>query len=170
MSSEPNKFTAEEKAAIALKAQSGDPDVKQELAEKHGITVEEIDNWIRETGSTSVKETEEETVSLEATEEFANSVAYGAVPDNLNYPRLIFWSLFGTTIVVVTVLAIMAVYDYTLTGAEQNRAAESQFYNISELQEQDQAILESYGVVDLEQGIYRIPIDSAMTLIAEEAE
>lgn len=169
MSSDPKNFTAEEKAAIALKAQSGDPDAKQELAEKHGITVEEIEKWIRETGSQSVTEGDEY-VSLEANEEFAESVSFGAVPDRLNYPRLIFWSLFGTGIVLITVLAIMAVYNYTLTGAEQSRAAESQFYNISELEARERATLESYGVVDLEAGIYRIPIDSAMTLIAEEAE
>ena len=169
MSSDPKNFTAEEKAAIALKAQSGDPTAKQELAEKHGITVEEIDKWIRETGSQSVTEADEN-ISLETTDEFAESVSYGAVPDRLNYPRLIFWSLFGTGIVVITVLAIMAVYNYTITSAEQSRAAESQFYNISELQARDRATLESYGVVDPEAGIYRIPIDSAMTLIAEEAE
>ncbi|PWN07343.1 hypothetical protein [Rhodohalobacter mucosus] len=169
MSSDPKNFTAEERAAIALKAQSGDPSAKQELAEKHGITVEEIEKWIRETGSRSVTEGEE-TVSLEANEDFAESVSFGAVPDRLNYPRLIFWSLFGTGIVVITVLAIMAVYNYTITSAEQSRASESQFYNISELEARDSAILDSYGVVDLEEGIYRIPIDSAMTLIAEEAE
>lgn len=169
MSSDPKNFTAEERAAIALKAQSGDSDAKQELAEKHGITVEEIEKWIRETGSQSVTDGDEY-VSLEASEDFAESVSYGADPDRLNYPRLIFWSLFGTGIVLFMVLAIMAVYNYTITSAEQNRAAESQFYNISELQARDRATLESYGVVDLEAGIYRIPIDSAMTLIAEEAE
>ena len=169
MSSDQKKFTEEEKAAIALKAQSGDPDAKQELAEKHGISVEKIEKWIRETGSQSVTEGDEY-VSLEASEKFSESVSYGADPDRLNYPRLIFWSLFGTGIVLFTVLAIMAVYNYTITSAEQSRAAESQFYNISELEARDRATLESFGVVDLEAGIYRIPIDSAMTLIAEEAE
>lgn len=169
MSSDPKNFTSEEKAAIALKAQAGDADAKQELAEKHGVTIEEIDKWIRETGDESVDESDE-TVSLEASEIFAESVRFGAVRDILNYPRLVFWSAFGTIVILIMVLAIMAVYEYTFTGAQQDRATESQYYNISEIQQKERATLESYGVVDIEEGIYRIPIDSAMTLIAEEAE
>lgn len=169
MSSDPKNFTPEQKAAIALKAQAGDANEKQELAEKHGVTVEEIEKWMRETGAQSVTDSEE-MVSLDATGDFAKSVEFGAVPDKLNYPRLVFWSTFGTLVIVVMVLAIMAVYKFTITGAEQNRAAESRFYNISEIQERDRATLESFGVVDIEEGIYRIPVDSAMTLILEEAE
>ncbi|MCC5913241.1 MAG: hypothetical protein JJU46_02595 [Balneolaceae bacterium] len=169
MSKQPKDFTSEEKAAIALKAVSGDTDAKQELAKKHGITVEIIDQWIHETGVQNVDE-DEESVDLEASESFADSVLFGAVPDKLNYPRLVFWSVFGTVTIVLMIVAIMAIHDFTVTSSEQQRSAESRFYNIEEIQERDRIKLDSFGVVDPNEGIYRIPIDSAITRIAQDPE
>jgi hypothetical protein len=166
MSSDPKKLTKEQKAAIALKAVSGDDNAKQELAKEHGVTVEEINEWIRETGAKSVED--ESSVSLEASDDFAFSVEFGAVPDKLNYPRLIFWSAFGTAVIAIMIFTIMAIHSYTVTGAQQQRSAESQFYDISEIKQKDRAILDTFGVVDPEEGIYRIPIDSAMTIIAQD--
>jgi transposase-like protein len=169
MSKPSNNFTPEEKAAIALKAVSGDDHTKQELAKEHNVTVEQIDQWIRETGVKPVTDSND-TVELEANEDFAESVEFGAVPDRLNYPRLTFWSIFGTVVIVMMVLAIMAIYEYTSTSAQQARSAESEFYELRELQQRDQSTLDSFGVVDPEQGIYRIPIDSAITIIAQDSD
>lgn len=167
MSSEPNNFTKEEKAAIALKAVSGDDAAKQELAEKHGVTVEIIDNWIRETGVEPVED-DEYSVSLEASDEFKTSVDFGVVPDKLNYPRLIFWSVFGTAVIAIMVFALMGIYSYTITGTEQRQSEESLYYDINELQQRDQATLGTFGIVDPEERIYRIPIDSAITIMAQD--
>lgn len=168
MSSDSNNFTIEQKTAIALKAVSSDDTAKQEIAKEHGITVQQIDKWIRETGVTTVED--EETVSLEASDDFAQSVEFGVVPDVLNYPRLIFWSVFGTAVIAIMVVSIMALYNFTITGSQQERSATSQFYNISEMKQNDRATLDSFGVVDADEGIYRIPIDSAITLIAQDSE
>lgn len=40
---------------------------------------------------------------------------------------------------------------------------------LAELQKKEHQILHSYGVVDSSRGIYRIPIDRAMNMIAEES-
>jgi hypothetical protein len=169
MSSEEKKFTKEEIAAIALKAASMDAAEKQELAKEHGVTSEKIDQWMHETGIKSVTETEEE-FSLEASEDFAQNVEYGAAFDKLNYRRLTFWSVFGTAVILIMILAIMAIHDYTVSGAEQARSAESMFYDIEELKQRDAARLSSFGVVDPDEGIYRIPIDSAITIMAQDAD
>lgn len=167
MSKQPNEFTREEKAAIALKALSADADAKQELAKKHGITVEIIDQWIDETGVRHVNDSDE-TVELESSDSFADSVEFGAVPDVLNYGRLTFWSVFGTVAVVLMIVAIMAVHDFTITSSEQQRAIDSRYIQIEEIQQRDRTKLESFGLIDPEEGIYRIPIDSAITRIAQE--
>jgi hypothetical protein len=169
MSSEEKKFTKEEKTAIALKAASMDAAAKQELAKEHGVTVEIIDDWMHETGIRNVSESDEE-FSLEASDDFARNVEYGAAFDNLNYRRLTFWSIFGTAVILIMILAIMAIHDYTVSGAEQARADESTFYNIEELRQLDRTRLNTFGLVDPEEGIYRIPIDSAITIMAQEAE
>jgi hypothetical protein len=169
MSSEPKKFTKEEKAAIALKAVSGDDNAKQQLAEEHGVTVKEIDNWIRETGVEPVTD-DEESISLEASDDFRDSVEFGAVHDRLNYPRLIFWSIFGTGVIAIMIFAMMAIYSYTFTETEQQRSDESIYYNITEMQQRSNATLGTFGVVDPEERIYRIPIDSAITIIAQDSD
>lgn len=167
MSKKQKKFTDEEKNSIALKAVSGGDDAVKELSEKHDISTEEIRNWIRETGVKPVKEKEEE-VSLDASEDFIASVNYGANFDNLNYRRLTFWSIFGIAVIVIFIQSIMFIHDYTQSSSVQLRSEQSQFYNIDEMRQNDRETLNSFGVVNAEEGIYRIPIDSAITQIANE--
>ena len=169
MSKKQNRFTDEEKRSIALEAASGGEDAVERLSEKHGVPEEEIRNWIRATDVTEESTViEEEEVSLNATESFVESVGFGANFDRLNYRRLFFWSIFGTLIFLVIVQSLIFIYDYTQSSAVQLRSEQSQFYEIDEMKQNDQDKLNSFGVVDPEAGIYRIPIDSAITLIANE--
>ncbi|MCC5939953.1 MAG: transposase [Balneolaceae bacterium] len=160
-------FTEEEKAAIAKQAASGGDETIKESAEKHGVSIEQIKLWIRESNAADVDYAEDE-VSLEATDDFEISVTYGATFDKLNYRRLTFWSAFGTITIVLFIVAIIYIHDYTQSSVSQDRAEQSLFYNIEEIQQRDRAQLESFGVVDPEEGIYRIPIDSAITIIATD--
>ncbi|MDX1586386.1 MAG: hypothetical protein R3222_06570 [Balneolaceae bacterium] len=166
MSKDQKEFSKKQKTSIALKAKAGGDEAIEKLAEEHNISEEQIRNWIEETGVATVQEEDEE-VSIQATDTFADFVKYGATFDNLNYRRLTFWSIFGLATILVFVLAIIYVYDYTMSSMEQ-RADRTQYYEIEQLKENDQIILESYGVVDPEEGIYRIPVDSAISLIANE--
>lgn len=169
MSKKQKTFTAEEKKRIALEAASGGEDAVKELSEKHNVSEEDIHNWIRETDVTDVATvTEEEDVSLEATDDFIKTVNYGANFDNLNYKRLFFWSVFGIVVILIIIQSIMFIHDYTESSATQLRSEQSQFYDIDDLKRNDEETLNSFGVVDPEAGIYRIPIDSAITQIANE--
>lgn len=166
MSKEQKPFTDEEKRSIALKAIAEGEESIQELAEKHDISEEEIKKWVRETDISPVKQDED--VSLQATDDFIASVNYGANYDNLNYRRLFFWSIFGMVILAVIIQSIMFIHDYTESSATQLKSEQSQYYDIDEIRFNDQERLETFGVVDSEAGIYRIPIDSAITLIVNE--
>lgn len=174
MSKDPNKLRAEEKTRIVEEAISGGKGNIKATAEKYGIDVELLETWIREKDVTYVFTPEhlddEESVDLQVTEEFANDYEYGATPDHLNYPRLIFWSMFGTSVVVLMIVSIFYIHDFTYQSFGQQQSSESIYYSIGELQERDQVILDSYGVVDLEEGIYRIPIDSAITRMAVDTD
>lgn len=169
MSNESKNFTEEEKAAIALKAASGGAEKIKELAETHEISEEKIKTWIRETGATPVEEANEE-YSLEASENFSRQVEFGVSFDKLNYKRLTFWSIFGTSVILIIIIAIMALYDYTSTSTLQRTSEASQFYDIEQLRESNRVKLESFGVVDPEEGIYHIPVDSAISRMVKEIE
>jgi len=173
MSDDSKKFTLDEKTKIALKAASGDKGTLKNLALKHNVSEEEIKKWMHETGVVNVSSPEvedEESVSVLATEEFANEYEFGASPDKLNYNTLFFWSAFGTTVIVLFIVAIFFVYEYTFQGVGQQSAERSQFYEIEQKMERDNAHLNSFGVVDLDEGIYRMPIDSAISRIVQDSE
>lgn len=166
MSDKTGKLSDVEKAQIAEKAKNAGDEVLKKLAEQHGVTENEIREWMHETSAADVKDDEE--VSLEATDDFVRSVEYGATFDVLNYKRLTFWSLFGTVSVVLFIIGIMFMHEYNRTSALQERSQQSIFYDIDELQQQDRIRLESFGVIDPDEGIYRIPIDSAITILSNE--
>ena len=173
MSNDSKNFTLEEKTKIALEAASGDRGKMINLAEKYDISVEKIEEWIRETGVSNVTSPDaddEESLSIIATEDFAKDYEFGATPDNLNYKRLFFWSIFGTVVILLFIIAVFNVYDYTYDGVQQQNAERSLYYEIDQQEASSREQLNSFGVVNPDEGIYRIPIDSAITKIAEESE
>jgi len=169
MSKSSKNFTEEEKAAIALKAASGQENKLQELAEEHDVSVEEIRNWMRETGVTAVNEDDDDSISIETTDSYASSVEFGVSSDTPDYKKIVFWTTFGSAVVLLIIVSVFYVHSYTTSNVADRTSEESQFYDIQELQQQDSETLNSYGVVDPEEGIYRIPIDNAITEIVNES-
>ncbi len=90
--------------------------------------------------------------------------------DQLNYKRLTFWSVFGTILVLIFVQALFEMNKYNERITQERVSAESEFYQVNDLRKEAQQQLESFGVVDLENGIYRIPIDSAINQMAVDEE
>lgn len=101
-------------------------------------------------------------------ERFEDSVRLGVSEDVINYRKLFFWSVIGTAVVAIVVTVIINIYDFTMLNASRKAAEQSVYYDVGELRAKETARLGSYGLVDAERGIYHIPIDSAITLIAEE--
>lgn len=169
MGNDQKQFTDKEKISIALKAADGGDKEIRRLAEEHGTTEENIRSWIREKELRSVNISDEvEEISLDATDNFVDSVTYGATKDTLNYSRLTFWTVFGTAVLIIFITSVMFIHEYTRTASLQNQFEQSQYYNIQEIESNDRATLESFGVIDPDAGIYRIPIDSAITIIVNE--
>lgn len=101
-------------------------------------------------------------------EELARSVDKGVMEDNPNYQRLLFWSILGTTLFVIFVYMLASIYDFNNYLTQKNVSEGSSYYQIEELNEKAEEKLTTFGVVDDEEGIYRIPIDSAITTYIEE--
>ncbi|HMB40832.1 MAG TPA: helix-turn-helix domain-containing protein [Balneolaceae bacterium] len=167
MSKNQNSFTESEQIRIAKQAVAGGTEDLKRLAEENNISQQQIQDWIREYNIEAPGDISDD-VSLEASENFVDSVEYGATFDNLNYNRLTFWSVFGTSVILIFIISIMFIHEYTRTSALQRSDESSLYYEINELQEQDKETLETFGVVDPEEGIYRVPIDSAITIMTNE--
>jgi hypothetical protein len=173
MSKDKKEYSSEFKAKVVLEASSAEGDGVQQIAEKYNVTTEEIAVWSREMGISDVGTTDASTdeITLEArSEDFYSAVGFGAQEDKLNYKRLTFWTLFGTIFVLVIVVSLIYVFDTTISKTQQQVSAQSNYFDVNELKSRDEATLSSFGVVDPENGIYRIPIDSAITLMLSENE
>lgn len=164
MSNKPTNFTESEKLKIAKSAANDGEEALEALASEHNISKEEIRSWVRDLKAGNVADDDE--VTLDVTDEFAKSVEYGATFDTLNYSRLTFWSIFGTAVILLFIVSVMFMHEYTRTSSLQERSEQSIYYNIEEINRTDRAILDSFGIVDPDAGIYRVPIDSAITIIA----
>ncbi|HKJ46103.1 MAG TPA: hypothetical protein VJ991_09780 [Balneolales bacterium] len=111
---------------------------------------------------------EEGNFQIEDEEEFIHSLDEGVTEDTLNLKRLVFWVVTGLSLVVMLIIIAYNIYTYNSYEIEQQVNDQSVNYQISQKRAQEHQILTSYGIVDLKKGLYRIPIDSAISLYVKE--
>lgn len=178
MSDKKKQFTDSEKLSIIQEASDSNREEVEAIAKKYGVTRDEILKW-RHEGKAFVADRkagteilgyghEGEKVYLEANDAFIDSVYYGAVKDKINYSRLTFWTVVGVVMVVILVTSVIGIYNYTKGSAWQQNYEASEYYELERSRALDQTTLDSYGIVDPEAGIYRIPIDEAINIIVNE--
>jgi transposase-like protein len=175
------KFSSEFKAEIAIEAAAQAQIVIKKIAEKHGVSEEQVIAWASKLEdeavnifSSGVHGTESHTTEGEVEEvdistdddELISAVQHGVMNDNLNFKRLLFWTGLGTVLIVIFVISIVKFSQYSLFETQKEVSAKDTPSDIKELKAEQNKVLDTYGVVDLEEGIYRIPIDSAISRIA----
>ena len=181
MASEEKKYSSDLKKEIARKALEQDKENLDKLSDKYDVSVSQILMWATELekGGEEYFETadeeadehisEESTVDVEISDEkVADSVEHGVMLDQLNMKRLVFWSVFGIILVLIFVQALFEMYQYHERNVREAVAADTEYYQVNQLKREAREQLNSYGVVDLENGIYRIPIDSAINEVAAD--
>ncbi len=173
------KYSSEFKAKVALEAVAQGRSVIEKIAQKHDVSEDDVIKWaamlqdeasqIFTTETVHADEVVAEEVDITTeNEEFAGAVEHGVMSDNLNYNKLIFWSTLGTTLVIIFVIGLVYFSQYSLFEAQKQISAQSGYSEIQELKAEQDQELNSFGVIDLEEGIYRIPIDSAISRIATD--
>lgn len=184
MPSHNKRYTAAFKTEVAQKALDRDKENLDSLSKEYDVAVSVILVWATEleNGGPEVFEVTADADSDEngfieqpanidldvSDEEVAESLDYGVMFDKLNYKRLIFWGAFGVILLVIFVKALVEMNQYNIQTAEQQVGGE--FYEVSQLKEEARERLNTFGVVNLEEGIYRIPVDSAISIIADGQE
>jgi hypothetical protein len=175
------KHSAEFKAQTALEAISLPVGELDGFAKKKGVSKNEVIEWVaalKKNSATLFAEGADahgdhhhasgENVNLETEDEIlAAAVAHGVHNDDLNYNKLFFWTTFGTGLVVVIIYGLIQFAQASWFDAQNEASINSEYSEIKELKAKDQEILNNYGVVNLEEGVYRIPIDQAINNIAE---
>lgn len=101
-------------------------------------------------------------------EELRKELELGVVEDKLNDGNLFFLFTAGVILVVVLVFAAFQMYRYFDFKASYKAALAATYPEITNLKATHQRELTTVGVIDAENGIYRIPVDSAFTLILND--
>lgn len=177
-----SKHSAEFKAKVALEAVSENNKIVAELAKKYEISEDEVSSWASAltknaatifSSSTASGDHEHSTtstiidVNIDSDDEiFIAAVAHGVEEENLDYNKLFLWSGLGIATVIVFVVALIFFSQYSFSNAQKNALESSSYSEITKLKTDQNEVLNSYGVVDLEDGVYHIPIDKAIEKIA----
>lgn len=101
-------------------------------------------------------------------EDVQKSVEIGVMPDSHNYQTL---TVAISSIIAITVVLILIAYnlfDYYHFTQQEQAAYNTEYTQVSTLKSIEQQRLNSSGIIDEENGVYHIPIDKAIELVAEE--
>lgn len=178
-----DKHSSEFKAKVALDAITQGRAVIEKIAQKYDVSEEEVRAWTakmyNEAESIFGEETEfsptghedsdfiaEDVYLSTDSEKFNYDVEYGVTKDDLNYKQLIFWSSLIVGLVIIMSVGLVYFAEFSLFDTQQRVSGASPASVAQELKTEQMQELNSFGVVDLEEGLYRIPIDSAINRIA----
>lgn len=120
-----------------------------------------------EDSKTKISTTSGDEVTLETIDSsFAVAVTHGVNDDDMDYGTLFFWSGLGIVTVIVFVVGLIFFAQFSFLNAQRTVSENSSYTEITEMRASQTEQLNSFGVVDLEDGVYHIPIDEAINNIA----
>lgn len=172
------------KAKLVLQATSPQGPSPSEIAGQHGVSVRQLVSWAMEmdlssediqllkTAAGDESDGASSDVTLTGTSEsFIKDIRFGMTRDILDIRKVGFWTFFGSGFVLLLVVGIMSIYSVATTDTIQRVYAESgDNYDVSQLKMQQAEHLNSFGVLDTDEGVYHVPIDAVIEQMAAEAE
>ncbi|MEX0594091.1 MAG: hypothetical protein WD115_04895 [Balneolaceae bacterium] len=172
------------KAKVVLQATSPQGASPAEIAEQHGMTVRDLVSWAMEMDLSSEdiqrlkdaagdeSDGASSDVTLTGTSEvFTDDIRYGMSRDLLDIKKVAFWTFFGSGFVALLVIGLILIYSVATTDTIQQVYAESgDNYDVSQLKAQQAEHLNSFGVLDTDEGVYHVPIDAVIEQMAAEAD
>lgn len=177
-------YSQDFKAKVVLEAASGEQGSLSEVAGRHDVTPSQIVDWAADMDLPSEDlhalareagvDADDLAKGLELTsssKRFQDSISYGVTPDIINMKKLGFWTTFGAGFVLLIVLALMGIYQFTTAQTiQQVLEGSGSHYEVTQLKERQQQRLNSFGVVDADQEIYRVPVDLVIEQMARDEE
>ncbi|HLR25655.1 MAG TPA: hypothetical protein VK112_07280 [Fodinibius sp.] len=183
MTNEDQNYTPEFKKEVAQKALDQSKQNLEGLSEKYEVPVSVILMWATELekgGEDVFKESHEDAelkeessmVDIEVNnQEIASSVDHGVMFDNLNYKRLAFWTVLGLVMFLIIIQSLIEVFQFNSQALQDRVSAESgEYYQAVQQKQEAKERINSFGVVNLEEGTYRVPVDSVINKMAVDEE
>lgn len=185
MSNDKKTYDREFKEKVVQETVSGEQMNPHEVAEKYDVTPEQIVNWAHEldiseeemerltetVGGSHQEAGEEVIVELETSSQlFESEVKYGATYDIINMRILTFWTIFGSIFIAVTIMIMIGLFNFGTVSTGREASERSEFHEIRELKQRDTETLSSFGVIDLENRVFRMPIDTVISRMAQDDE
>ncbi len=97
-----------------------------------------------------------------------SSISLGVTHDYVNLRTVAFWMILGIVMVTIILIGLYNLYNYNQFLSTQQAAINAEYHELEQLRERDRQKLTSFEMIDEENRRFRIPIDSAMTLIASD--
>ncbi len=94
-----------------------------------------------------------------------NSIDQGVMSDELSISRITFWTVATSVVVIILIAIAFNLYKYFKFQQEFNQAVNTEYRELNNHRAEALEQLNEISVVDEEQGIFRIPVDSAKTLL-----
>ncbi|MEX0680220.1 MAG: hypothetical protein WD097_02475 [Balneolales bacterium] len=101
-------------------------------------------------------------------EELEHSISHGVSFDNINLRNVSFWMIFGIFLLTIILYGLYNMYTYNQFLSSERAAINMEFHDLNAMREREQQLLNTLELIDEENRRYRIPIDSAMALMADE--
>ncbi len=97
--------------------------------------------------------------------ELSQQVSEGVMPDKMSIGAITLWTVLTSVVVVILIVIAVQLYNYFSFQQQYQAAVNVEYRGINELRGTAERNLTTFEVIDDEQGIYRIPIDSAKTIL-----
>jgi len=103
-----------------------------------------------------------------ADDNFTLSVEKGVTADYLDIKMLSFWSFITIAFMLAMVIGSMKIYSYWGFRSQVSQAVNTQYKDLSLKRAADANHLSTYGMVDGDSTVYRIPLNSAIDAYIQE--
>ena len=101
-------------------------------------------------------------------QDLQKSIAFGVSEDNVDLKTVSFWIVLGIVLVIIILFGVYNMYNYNQFLSSQQAAIDAEYHGLNDMREREHRMLNTFELVDEENRRYRIPIDSAMALIARD--
>jgi len=101
-------------------------------------------------------------------QDFTHSIDKGVTDDVLDIKKLTFWSIVTVIYMIVMVYGGYQIYTYWGFKSKMDLAINAEYKELSSKNAQDQEQLSTFGIVNADSGVYRIPIDTAFDLYIQK--
>jgi hypothetical protein len=100
--------------------------------------------------------------------EFTHSIEKGVTDDVLNIKALTFWSIITVIYMIVMVYGGYQIYTYWGFKSKMDLAINAEYKELNSKVSADQEHLNTFGIVNADSGVYRIPIENAFDLYVQK--